>query len=316
MAIHGLKFDYESVILFIVAVVVSTFITGNPVSQVLFTALVVILFFMKGLNIRPEKVKNNTHKWREVLVGTSLSYLLFPLAAIAFSYYLEGAAKLAVLVIGFSAAAIGPAIVWSGRAKAEPDTSTVLTVIGLIPAVPLLYLALEPVFGINPVIFAEQAFYFAVLPLLFGYFMKNFETRVFSDIKHHFSRVAMWLIMLVALVQFQAMMALRGASVIYELAVVFSFFILLTAVMSYLGYAFSRHIGIMERKSRSVSLFSGSKSFGVAILLGSQLGSMVLLYVLTYYFARQIVMEMIVKQSNNDLLFQNFDRDQLKPRLF
>ena len=316
MAIHGLKMDLNAVLLFVAAVTLSVFITGEPVSRYLFTALIVVLFFIKGMSLKPDRIKSNTHKWREVLVGLSLSYILFPLAVLTSSIYLEGAAELAVLAVGFSAASVGPAIVWTGRAKAEPDTSSILTVIGVFPIIPLLYLTLTPVFSIDPLVFAQKAFVFAIIPFLTGSFIRNMETDLLGDVKHHLSRTALWLVMLVFLVQFQAIASMNGLGFIYELALVFLFFMGLTAVMSYLGYAISRHVGIMERRSRSVSFFTGSKSFGVALLIASQLGSTALLYVASYFLARQIVMELLVRQSNEEILFSNFSRDHLRPRLF
>jgi len=302
MATENFKLDFEIIILFVAAVTLSVFLTGETVSNALFTSLIVVLFFMKGLHMNLSKLRKNRHKRKEVILAGAISYVIFPVLGLAMYTLNSGVLGTALLIVSFSAAAIGPSIVWSSRAKANSETASIVSIILLFPGFISLIILLNAL-NIPVAEFGFEAFKFAFIPFILGYYSRNISFGILEDIKHHTARVSVWLIFLVGMIQFQALAAAQGLGFMGGLIYSIIMFALITFVMVFFGYNIAFSLGWMERKSRAVGIVSGSKSFGIALLVASQIGGEAVLYIFSYYIVRQIVMEFLVMKSDEDEFF-------------
>lgn len=303
MATENLELDFEIVLLLVAAFTLSVFLTGEIVSNALFSSLIVVLFFMKGLHIKPSKIRKNSHKKRELLLAIAVSYLLFPLVGYGIYSFTSGTLGVALLIISFSAAAVGPTIVWSSKGRANSETASFLSMMLLLPALVTVGILLKVILNISLVDFGLEAFQYAFLPFVLGYYSKGINIGLLDDLKHHTTRVSVWLIFLVGMIHLQVLASAQGTGFLIDLAYSAIVFALLTFVVIFIGYNLAVSLGMMERKSRAVGIVTGSKSFAIALLIASQVGGTAVVYVFTYYVVRQMVVEGIILNSGEKEFF-------------
>lgn len=290
MPIHGIRLDLEFLLIAAGAVLVSFFVTGEIVSNILFTTLIGSLFFLMGLHLDRDEVRKNAHKRKELIIGLLMVYGAAPLIAFGLSRFISGPLSQAMIFIGVSTAAIGSPVVWSNIGKGEDGTALIISIlsiflgIGLIPA--LLVGFNSPV---NILAFTGKNLLVLGGPLLLGIFSQRLENFLIDDLRHHFSKLALWLLILIMATQLHLSFESYGASFILDLArsiPILTVFVLLTFAVGYFG---SKSLGIMERQARSIGFVTSSKGIAVALFIAAQIGPGSVVYVSLYYFIRQLV---------------------------
>lgn len=290
MVSHGIKLDLEFAAIVAGALAASYFISGKLVSNSLFSALIVSLFFLMGLHVDRAKFRRNLHNTREVGLGLLLVYLAVPLLAFAFSTAFDGNLGDALVAIGASTAAIGSPTVFSNIGRGEDGTALMVSVSSVIVgvfAVPLLVYFMGVRVPVGS--FAVKNFALIGLPLGMGMVLQRYENRVLEDIKVHFSKLALWLLVLIFGVQVKLSL---GSSLFSASELVIGVPVLATFVIaSYvLGHVFARLAGISEPQSRSIGFVSGSKGIAVALFVAAQISGGALVFVSMYYFIRQLIL--------------------------
>lgn len=294
MPAHGIRLDLEFAGIAASAAILSLFMTQEVISNVLFTALISGLFFLIGLNLDIPQLKKCSHYQKEIILGGSMIYLLTPLAALLTSYFVPESLGNAFIAIGVSAAAIGSPVVFSNRGKGEGNLALIISGLSLFAGfliIPLLLFGMD--IGFPAEQFAVKNLLFLGLPLILGIGSQRYHNMVLEDFKHHFSKLALWLIILVMAIQFQLVYQARGLEFLTEMG---SGLVLMTGfvLFSYLAsYIFSREMGVMERNARTIGFVSGSKGIAVALFIASQFGGEAVAYVSVYYFVRQGVIGLI-----------------------
>lgn len=311
MPVHGIRLDLEFAAIAIGASALSFYITGQVVSNVLFTTLIAALFFLMGLHIDIPKLERNVHKRRELAIGLGMVYIIVPLLALLLSRTVSGGLQQGLIAIGVSTAAIGSPVVWSNIGKAEDGTALLISTLSLFVGIALIPVLLVFFSSSLPVTeFMGRNLLFLGVPLALGMFSQRFRIFLFDDMKHHFSKLALWLLILIMGAQFQLVYQARGLSFINELVLavpLLTGFVLLTFLIGYLG---SRNLGVMERKARSIGFVSGSKGIAVALFVAAQLSPEAVVYVSIHYFVRQVVCGSIAEffRQGGDIhrMFNNF----------
>lgn len=310
---HGIRLDLEFAAIAVSAAALSVFMTGEIISNVLFTGLLAALFFLIGLHMDIDRLKKCTHYRKELLISGAMIYLLTPALAFLTAYFVPESLGNAFIAIGVSTAAIGSPVVFSNIGKGEGDLALIigsLSVLAGFLAIPVLLLGLNVEFPI--IDFAVENLLFLGLPLILGTGAQRYQNMLFDDLKHHFSKLALWLLILVMAVQFQLVYQAHGLGFITSLGigvVVMGLFVLASYGLSYLA---SRKLGIMERNARTVGFVTGSKGIAVALFVAAQFGGEAVAYVSAFYFVRQAVMGSIAEYFRHGRI-RVFERLRFNP---
>lgn len=287
MPVHGIRLDLEFLAIAAGAAIVSFFVTGEIVSNMLFTALIATLFFLMGLHMDRGEVRKNAHKRKELLIGLTMVYVAVPLIAFGFSRFLTGPLHSAILFIGISTVAIGSSVVWSNIGKGDDGTALLIAILSLflgIGIIPALLVLIDT--SVSVTAFTGKNMLVLGVPFLLGLFAQRFENFLIDDLRHHFSKVSLWLLVLIMGVQFHLSFS-NGLSILREVAIavpVLAGFVLLTFSIGYFG---SRNLGVMERKARAIGFATGSKGLAVALFIAAQLSPEAVIFVSLHYFVRQ-----------------------------
>lgn len=290
MVSHGLRLDAEFAAIVVVALSVSLLVSGELVSNALFSSLLVALFFLMGLHIDTGKFRRNLHHRKELCTGLAMVFLVVPAVAFILSRAVGGAVGEALIAIGASTAAIGSPTVFSSIGKGEDGTallvsaSTVFAGVAAVPALAYLLGAEVPVLQ-----FAAKNFALIGLPLAMGVVFQRYENRILEDVKVHFSKLGLWLIALIFGVQLKLVLGSTAFSA-SELLVGVPVMLFFVAVTYSIGHAGSKLLGINERKSRAIGFVSGSKGLAVALFIASQISGGAVVFVTLYFFARQLLL--------------------------
>lgn len=293
---HGIRLDLEFVALVLTAVTASIFATGEVISNVLFTGLLAVLFFLIGIHMDLDSLRKVSHYRKEVLVGGAMIYLLAPLIAFLTALFVPENLSNAFIAIGVSAAAIGSPVVFSNIGKGEGDLALIIGALSLLTGfliIPVLLLGFSVEFPVTE--FAVENLIFIGIPLVTGIVSERYHNALFDDFKHHFSKLALWLLVLIMAVQLQLIYKAQGLSFITELGlglVLMTGFVLASFGISYL---IAKKIGIMERNARTIGYVTGSKGIAIALFVASQFGGEAVAYVSAYYFVRQVVIGAIAE---------------------
>lgn len=308
MPAHGIRLDLEFVGIAASAALLSIFMTEQVISNVLFTALISVLFFLIGLHLDIPELKKCTHYRKEIALGGLMIYTLAPLTALGISYLVPESLGNAFLAIGVSAAAIGSPVVFSNRGKGEGSLALIIGGLSLFAGfliIPALLFGMDIGFPAGE--FAVKNLLFLGLPLILGIGAQRYHNMLFDDFKHHFSKLALWLIILVMAVQLQLVYQARGLSFLTEAG---TGIVLMTgfALFSYFAsYLISRSMGVMERNARTIGFVTGSKGIAIALFIAAQFGGEAVAYVSIYYFIRQGVIGLISEYYNHGEI-QVFER--------
>jgi len=287
---HGIRLDLEFVAIAVSAAAISVFMTGDVISNVLFTGLLAALFFLIGIHIDIDQLKKCSHYKKEILIGGAMIYILAPALAFLTAYFVPQSLSNAFIAIGVSAAALGSPVVFSNLGKGEGNLAFIIGALSLLAGflmIPVLLFGFNVDFPITD--FAVKNLLFIGAPLLLGVGSQRYQNALFDDFKHHFSKLALWLLILVMGVQFQLVYQAQGLGFITNLGMGV---LLMTSfvIISYgLSYLISRKLGIMERNARTIGFVTGSKGIAVALFIAAQFGGEAVAYVSAYYFVRQAV---------------------------
>ncbi len=296
MPVHGIRLDAEFLAIVLTASMVSYFVTGAIISNVMFGVLLAVLFFLLGIHTDIGKLRSNLHRRRELALGLVMVYIVTPMLAFLLAGVTTGGLADALVAIGVSAAAVGSPIVWSNLGRGEGNTALVIgsvslfTGLGVIPLLLLGFNTSVPLFTL----LAENVGVIGI-PLLAGLAAQRFDNFLFEDFRHHFSKLALWLLVVVMGVQVQLIYQSSGLAFLSELG---SSVFLLTgfvALSFFVSYGTARKIGVMERQARSIGFVSSSKGIGIALFIAAQLSGEAVAYVAIYYFIRQAVCGLIAE---------------------
>ncbi|MFB6199375.1 MAG: bile acid:sodium symporter family protein [Candidatus Nanohaloarchaea archaeon] len=256
----------------------------------MFSALIASLFFLIGLHLKIDKLRSCRHRLKELGIGLSVIFVLTPLLGFLIDSVVGGALGDAFLVIGVSAAALGSPVVFANRGRAEGELSLIIGGVSVILGVLLMPLLLS-LFGLD-VVFQDLALKnLAVVgvPLVAGIGAQRWENFLLDDLRHHFSKLSLWLIVTIMGVQGYLVYSAQGLQFLTGLGTALVLMTGFVSVSYGLGYGISRLSGLLEKNSRSVGFSSGSKNLALALFMASQVGGEVVAYVLAYYFVRQAV---------------------------
>jgi len=288
MPAHGIKTDAEFLGIVLTAGVTGYLITGDLISNMLFTALISVLFFLIGINIDIRELKKCLHHREEVGLGLLMIYVFAPMLAFGIYRSVGGPLGDAFIAIGISASAVGTPVVFSNRSGGEGNLALVVSGISLLLAfilVPILLSVLGLGFDITDIALKNLAF--LGIPLALGVSAQRFENLLLDDLRHHFSKLGLWLILLIMLIQFRLVYLEKGLGFLQNLGigvVLMSVFVILTFST---GYYLSRILGFNEPQSRALGFTSGSKGIAIALFIASQISGEAVMYVSIYYFIRQ-----------------------------
>lgn len=300
MPVHGIRLDLEFVAIALSAAGVSVFMTGDIISNVLFTGLISALFFLIGIHVDLSELRKCTNYKKEVLIGGAMIYILAPALAFLTAYFVPENLGNAFIAIGVSAAAIGSPVVFSNIGKGEGDLALIIGGLSLLAGfliIPAILFGFNVAFPVDQ--FAVKNLLFIGVPLLLGIGSQRYQNVFLNDLRHHFSKLALWLLILVMAVQFQLVYQAQGLSFITGLGTgiwLMALFVLASYSISYLA---AKKIGIMERNARTVGFVTGSKGIAVAMFVAAQFGGETVAYVSAYYFVRQAVIGSIAEYLNH-----------------
>ncbi|MFB6190688.1 MAG: bile acid:sodium symporter family protein [Candidatus Nanohaloarchaea archaeon] len=300
---HGIKLDLEFLAIVLGAGILAYFITGNLVSNALFTALISLLFFLMGLHLDIDELKKCGQHQKEVATGMAMVYIFTPLLAFMLFTITGGPLGDAFIAIGVSAAAIGSPVVFSNLSKGEGSLALMTAGISLLAGfvvIPLLLLGFGATLPVQDI--AVNNLVFMAVPLLTGIFAQRFENVILEDMRHHFSKVGLWLLVLVMLVQFRIVYQSEGLSFLGQASG--AVFLMAGFVMaSYaVAHLVSRFLKFSEPQSRAIGFVASSKSLAISLFIASQISGAAVAYVSMYYFVRQAVTGGIMELHRHDEL--------------
>lgn len=288
MPFHGLKTDLELALLVISAGAVSYFVSGQVLSNVLFTFLLASLFFLVGLHLDLSFFKAVRSKGKQLSLALVAIYALVPGIAYIFSFLPNHIGEV-FLVLGASGAALSSPKIWSNMSKADGDLASytgTFSVFGALVFAPILLL-LFPL-DVNYSLMMENAV-FAVAPFLIGLVTQNYENKIIDDLRIHFSKLAFWLITLITLVQAKLILQADGVIYISQLLVAILFFV----AFSVLTFGYSHVLGVIsglyEKESRTIGFVSSSRNVAIAFFIAVHVSAEAVLLVGVYYFVRQLM---------------------------
>jgi len=274
--------------------------TGEVISNVLFTGLLAALFFLIGIHVDIGELKKSSHYRKEILIGGLMIYGLAPALAFLTAYLVPGSLGDAFIAIGVSAAALGSPIVFSNLGKGEGSLALIIGVLSLLTGfliIPVLLIVLNVEFPILD--FAVKNILVIGAPLLLGVIAQRYNNLLFDDFRHHFSKLALWLLILIMGVQFQLVYQVHGLGFITNLGIGVLLMTLFVLASYELAYLISRKSGIMERNARTIGYVTGSKGIAIALFVAAQFGGEAVAYVSAYYFVRQAVIGSIAEYINH-----------------
>ncbi|MBC5793512.1 MAG: hypothetical protein H8Z69_05795 [Nanohaloarchaea archaeon] len=279
MPLHGLEADLELAVLVIGSAIISYLIEGAIVSNYLFAGLLAGLFFLMGTHL-----EHFNPRKKEVLTGLASVYLTGLLIGGAF--YLLGFGPV-MIALGLSAASIGSPSIWSnlssadGNLASEVSSAAVVSSILLIPSISLL---LPIQFNFTPIHVA-----IAYIPMVAGYLLKTSSFEYVQEVRVHFSKLSLFLILLITGIQTQ-MLIESGAFIsvisIVGKASVFAVFFMTCFLAS---YPVSRLLGFNIKQSRAIAFSSSSKNVAIGFLLASMISPEAVASVGIYYAVRQLM---------------------------
>lgn len=287
MPFHGLKTDLELVALIGSAGAVSYFVSGQVLSNVLFTFLLASLFFLVGLHLDLGFFKAIRNKGKQLSISLLSVFALVPAIAYIFSY-VPGHIGDVFLVLGASGAALSSPAIWSNMANADGDLASyagTFSIFASLIFVPVLLL-LFPL-EVNYSLMIENLV-FVVVPFLIGVITQNYENNLIEDLRIHFSKLAFWLITLITLVQGRLILQADGVLYVSQLLVAS----LLFAAFSVLTFGYSHILGVIsgfyEKEARAIGFISSSRNVAIAFFIGVHVSPEVVMLVGLYYFVRQV----------------------------
>ncbi|PSG99619.1 MAG: hypothetical protein BRC28_03770 [Nanohaloarchaea archaeon SW_4_43_9] len=288
MPFHGLKTDLELAVLVVSAGAVSYFVSGQVLTNVLFTFLLASLFFLVGLHLDLSFFKAIRNKSKQLSLAILSVFALVPAIAYIFSY-VPGHIGDVFLVLGASGAALSSPAIWSNLAKADGDLASyasTFSVFGSLIFVPVLLL-LFPL-EINYSLMMDNLV-FAVAPFLIGVITQSYENYLIEDMRIHFSKLSFWLITAITLVQ--GRLILQADGVIYTSQLLVAG--LLFGAFSVLTFGYSHVLGMLsgfyEKEARAIGFISSSRNIAIAFFIGAHVSPEVVLLVGLYYFVRQLM---------------------------
>lgn len=300
---HGIRLDLEFAAIVLGAGSLAYFITGDLVSNALFTGLISILFFLMGLHLDLGELRKCSHQKKEVLTGLAAVYLLAPLLAFLVYSTIGGTLGDAFIAIGVSAAAIGSPVVLSNLSKGEGNLALVTSGISLLAGfaiIPLLMLGFSASLPVKDI--AVNNLVFLALPLALGVLAQRYENTLLEDMRHHFSKVGLWLLVLVMTVQFRLIYQSEGLGF---LAQAFNGAVFMAGFVAFcygLTHYVSRKLDFSEPQSRALGFVASSKSLAISLFVASQISGAAVAYVSMYYFIRQAVTGSIMEYHRHDEL--------------
>jgi predicted Na+-dependent transporter len=300
MPTHGIRLDLEFLAIAVSAAATSFFMTGEVISNILFTGLLAALFFLIGIHVDIGELKKSSHYRKEILIGGLMIYGLAPALAFLTAYLVPGSLGDAFIAIGVSAAALGSPIVFSNLGKGEGSLALIIGVLSLLTGfliIPVLLIVLNVEFPILD--FAVKNILVIGAPLLLGVIAQRYNNLLFDDFRHHFSKLALWLLILIMGVQFQLVYQVHGLGFITNLGIGVLLMTLFVLASYELAYLISRKSGIMERNARTIGYVTGSKGIAIALFVAAQFGGEAVAYVSAYYFVRQAVIGSIAEYINH-----------------
>jgi predicted Na+-dependent transporter len=300
MPTHGIRLDLEFLAIAVSAAATSFFMTGEVISNVLFTGLLAALFFLIGIHVDIGELKKSSHYRKEILIGGLMIYGLAPALAFLTAYLVPGSLGDAFIAKGVSAAALGSPIVFSNLGKGEGSLALIIGVLSLLTGfliIPVLLIVLNVEFPILD--FAVKNILVIGAPLLLGVIAQRYNNLLFDDFRHHFSKLALWLLILIMGVQFQLVYQVHGLGFITNLGIGVLLMTLFVLASYELAYLISRKSGIMERNARTIGYVTGSKGIAIALFVAAQFGGEAVAYVSAYYFVRQAVIGSIAEYINH-----------------
>lgn len=288
MPFHGLKTDLELAVLIVSAGAVSYFVSGQVLSNVLFTFLLASLFFLVGLHLDLSFFRAIRNKGKQLSLSLIAVFGLVPAVAYIFSF-IPGHIGDVFLVLGASGAALSSPKIWSNLAKADGHLASyagTFSIFGSLIFVPVLLL-LFPL-NIDYSLMMENLV-FVVAPFLIGIVTQNYENNIIEDLRIHFSKLAFWLITLITLVQTKLILQTDGAIYISQLLIAVLFF----AAFSILTFGYSHVLGILsgfyEKEARAVGFIASSRNVATAFFIAVHVSPEAVMLVGVYYFVRQVM---------------------------
>lgn len=287
MPVHGIRLDLEFAAILAGGVILSNYITGELVSNALFTALISVLFFLIGLNLDLDKLRKCGHHKKAITVGLSVVYILIPITGLGLSTLFSQGLSDALIAVSFSTAALGTPVVFSNIARGEGELALITSGISLmlgIVAIPILFMVSGITIPWQDL--AARNILFLGIPLSIGIGSQHFENFLFDDFRHHFSKLGLWLIVTVMAVQLR--LAFGSLTAVVSSIVPALIALAALSVVSVLaGYFIPLKLGMMEKEARTLSMVSGSKGIAVALFIASQMSGAAVAFVTMYYFIRQ-----------------------------
>lgn len=288
MPLDGLKTDIELLFLVLSAGALSYLVSGEILSNVLFTFLLSSLFFLIGLHIDLGFFKAVRTKGSQIGFAMLSVYALVPAIAYIFSF-LPGHLGEAFLVLGASGAALSSPKIWSNKCKADGDLASytgsfsVLTSLLFVPVILMIF----PI-DVNFSLMIDNLVFVAA-PFVIGLMSQNYDNTVIKDLRVHFSKLAFWLITLITFLQAKVILQADGVIYLSQLVVVALFF----AAFSVLTFGYSHLIGILsgfyEKESRAIGFISSSRNVAIGFFIALHVSPEAVLLVGVYYFVRQIM---------------------------
>jgi predicted Na+-dependent transporter len=119
--------------------------------------------------------------------------------------------------------------------------------------------------------------------------------------KQHFSKLALWLLILIMSVQAHVMYQTQGFGFLTDIFKVIPLFAAFTLISYGVGYYSAKKLGFLEKTARSIGFVSGSKGIAVALFIAAQLSGEAVVAVSIYYFVRQAVCGGIAEYYNRSI---------------
>ena len=290
MPSHGIRLDAEFLTIMVGAMALSYFVTDQIVSNFLFSTLIASLFFLMGLHLDINKFRKNIHRRGELGLGLIMVYLFAPVLAFVLARYIGGYIGEALIAIGVSTAAIGSPVVWSNIGKGDDGAAFMISSVSLLAGIlviPVLLFTMNQSINVFD-LFAKNILILGA-PLGLGISAQRYNHTVFNDMKHHFSKLSLWLLILMMGVQAHLLFQTEGFGFLQSILPTIPIFIGFTAVSYAVGYYSAKELGFLEKTARSIGFVTGSKGIAVALFVAAQLGGKAVLAVSIYFFIRQAV---------------------------
>ena len=278
MPTHNLSLDAEAGILIVVAAAASLALEGRLLSNMFITSAVMSLFFLLGVHSKFTHPSYLSEHRSAVFMSFLSGCLIVPAA----SYLIYNHTGIDVfLALAVAGPATGSARIWSNMSSGDGELAGKISTLGTVAALLALPITL---YEVSQSIVVRNAF-IGLAAFSIGFAARKYKPEYGEDLREHFTRLSLWLILVVGLAQMR--LSYESGVFLPETVSTGLLWFCVLAVISIISSGITSLM--LEHQPRKIANYfvSGFRNIEVTLLAAAMLGGEAILLTVVYYIFRQ-----------------------------